>query len=420
MVSGQDGNSSTNDAAKKRTSTERRIQNRKAQKAYRERKRQRLEELESKVHALESASFIQLSTPQSIDNLDTIPSQNVDASLNLFGDSLIDHSLPTFSSTAAALTEASAWNDSEMWLDPVQLENNLEINHGSNDMEEPSTVRSTYTPAYSSSTTQNTSSSMTDGKVIRVSRPTGNMMSFRPRVLRELYLSLPKTTRDELHQLAKAGDFSFVDVIKSQLGLGNSLSSQSPRQKTLDSTYCPYRNVLHIARFSYFAALFANFGSLGFDFSLFLDEASVSPFVGRSDLDDTDVPSSLRPLASQRSVSHHPYIDSLPFPEFRRRALAALSTDPPLLDEDDLCIDLMLNDGLVCWGSTNDNGMDRGTPWDSRSWEAKGWFLRKWWWLVGGQDGELWQSSTWWASQRGEKILTRERNTEGKDIAVGV
>ncbi|RTE82761.1 hypothetical protein BHE90_002678 [Fusarium euwallaceae] len=363
MVSGQDSvvsNASTNPVAKKQTSTERRIQNRKAQKAYRERRRQKLQELQNKVYALESASFIQLSTPQSIDNLDIIPSQNIDASLDLFRDAFIDGSLPAFSNTTAGLTEASAWNEGEMWLNPVQLESNMEINHGSNDMEEPSSVRSTYTPAYSSSTTQNTSSSITDGKVIRVSRPTGNMMSFRPRVLRELYLSLPKTTRDELHQLAKAGDFSFVDVIKSNLGPANNPSSQGPRQRTLeDSTYCPYRNVLHIARFSYFAALFANFSSLGFDFSLFLDEASVSPFVGRSDLDDTIVPSSLRPLASQRSVSHHPYIDSLPFPEFRRRALAALSTDPPLLDEDDLCIDLMLNDGLVCWGSTNENGMDR-------------------------------------------------------------
>ncbi|EEU34279.1 uncharacterized protein NECHADRAFT_101803 [Fusarium vanettenii 77-13-4] len=423
MVSGQDNigrSSSTNHVARKQTSTERRIQNRKAQKAYRERKRQRLQELENKVHALESASFIQPSTPQSISNLDTTPSHNIDASLGLLGDALNGDSAHEFSSTAAGLTEASAWTDADMWLDPAQLDGNFETDNVSNDTEELSLLRPNPTPVYQSSITQNTPLS-TDGKAIQVSRPGGNMMSFSPRVLREVYTSLPKTTRDELRELAKAGDFSFVDVIKSRLGSGNNLSSQSPRQRTLESsTYCPYRNVMHIARFSYFAALFANLSSLGFDFSLFLNETSVSPFVGRSDLGDTDVPFSLRPLASQRSISHHPYIDSLPFPEFRRRALAALSTDPPLLDEDDLCIDLMLNDGLVCWGSMSENGMDRGTPWDSRSWEAKGWFLRKWWWLVGGQDGELWQSSTWWASQRGEKISTRERNTEGKDIAVGV
>ncbi|KAI8656484.1 BZIP domain-containing protein [Fusarium sp. Ph1] len=391
-----------------------------AQKAYRDRKRQRLQELESKVHALESASFIQLSTPQSIGNLDTTPSQNMDASLGLLGDALNGDSLQTFSNATAGLIEASAWTDADMWLNEVQLDSNIDINNASNDTEELSSLRQNHTPAYTRSTTQHTPYLTTDGKVIQVSRPSGSMMSFSPRVLREFYTSLPKTARDELRELARAGDFSFVDVIKSRLA-ENNLSNRGPGQRTSgDSTYCPYRNVLHIARFSYFAALFANFSSLGFEFSLFLDEASVSPFVGRSDLVDTDVPSSLRPLPSQRSISHHPYIDSLPFPEFRRRALAALSTDPPLLDEDNLCIDLMLNDGLVCWGSTSENGMDRGTPWDSRSWEAKGWFLRKWWWLVGGQDGELWQSSTWWASQRGEKISTRERNTEGKDIAVGV
>ncbi|RSM02898.1 hypothetical protein CEP52_007742 [Fusarium oligoseptatum] len=166
MVSGQDSNASTNDAAKKQTPTERRIQNRKAQKAYRERKRQRLQELESKVHALESASFIQLSTPQSISNLDTIPSQNIDPSLDPFGDALIDDALPTLSNTTAGLTEASTWDEGEMWLNPVQLENNLEITNASNDTEEPSSVRSTYTPSYPSSTTQHMLSSTTYGKVI--------------------------------------------------------------------------------------------------------------------------------------------------------------------------------------------------------------------------------------------------------------
>ncbi|RSL58787.1 hypothetical protein CEP53_006045 [Fusarium sp. AF-6] len=207
MVSGQDSNASINPVAKKKTATERRIQNRKAQKAYRERKRQRLQELENKVHALESALFIQLSTPQSIDNLDTIPSQSIDPSLDLFGDALIDDSLPTLSSTTYALTEPSTWNDTEMWLNPVRLESNLEINDASNDTEEPSSVRSTYTPTYPSSTTQHTPSSTTDGKVIHVSRPSGNITSFRPRVLRELYLSLPKTTRDELRKWQRRATF---------------------------------------------------------------------------------------------------------------------------------------------------------------------------------------------------------------------
>ncbi|KAI8654749.1 BZIP domain-containing protein [Fusarium keratoplasticum] len=117
MGSAQDivgSNASTNHAAKKQTSMERRIQNRKAQKAYRDRKRQRLQELESKVHALESASFIQLSTPLSIGNLDTTPSQNIDASLGLLGDALNGDALQVFSSPTPGFTEASSWNDADM------------------------------------------------------------------------------------------------------------------------------------------------------------------------------------------------------------------------------------------------------------------------------------------------------------------
>ncbi|KAH8901839.1 hypothetical protein BR93DRAFT_942002 [Coniochaeta sp. PMI_546] len=252
-------------------------------------------------------------------------------------------------------------------------------------------------------------------KSIYIYRPSGKQVSITPRVVRDYLMSLPKITQRHLHGLAKGGDFSFVDIIQSLMQVACDANHTPRRLETLPPviqasvepvTYSPYRNVLRIARFSYFAALFANFSSLGFEFSSFLDENSVSPFCGHADGDanESNFPDSLRPLLSQRTISHHPYIDSLPFPSFRRRALAALSTEPPLLDEDDLCIDLMLNDGLVCWGSAGDNGSDYGTPWDSHSWEAKEWFLRKWWWLVGGQDGELYHSSRWWASQRGEKV----------------
>ncbi|KAM0438688.1 hypothetical protein ACHAPT_001444 [Fusarium lateritium] len=416
MVSGQDNvgnNVSTNAVSRKQTSTERRIQNRKAQKAYRDRKRQRLQELENKVHALESASVIQLPTSPSINNnLGTTPHQNIDVSINPLGDALNIDPLLSFPSANTGFTETSPWNDADMWLNPIELENNLDVDTRDDIAEEqPSSTTPTHAPLYPSTIAQNAHSPSAEQNAIQVYRPSGKMASFNPQVIRDCYTSLPQTTRNELRELAKRGDFTFIDVITLRLGSENNSSPVGPGRATLeDSAYCPYRNVLHIARFSYFAALFANFSSLGFDFSVFLDETSISPFVGRSNLDMalTDVPSSLRPLASQLSVHHHPYIDSLPFPEFRRRALAALSTDPPLLDEDDLCIDLMLNDGLVCWGSTNKSGMDRGTPWDSRSWEAKGWFLRKWWWLVGGQDGELWQSSRWWASQRGEQISMLE------------
>ena len=99
--------------------------------------------------------------------------------------------------------------------------------------------------------------------------------------------------------------------------------------------------------------------------------------------------------------------DVIPFASFRERAITAASTDPPLLDEDDLCVDLMLKEGLVCWGSAGGGprGMDAAAPWDTRSWEAKPWFLRKWWWLVGGNDDEMWENTRWWHMMRGEALL---------------
>jgi hypothetical protein len=44
-----------------------------------------------------------------------------------------------------------------------------------------------------------------------------------------------------------------------------------------------------------------------------------------------------------------------------------------------------------------------GNLWDVRSWEAKVWFLKKYWWLLGGEEGELVRQSEWWRSVRGEE-----------------
>lgn len=251
---------------------------------------------------------------------------------------------------------------------------------------------------------------------IRIYRPGSIALEVPPRLLRLFFLSLSIQTQKTLARQARTGDFSFIDFLQSAPELEtcheydstSGIGSFTPFiQRLLEpNSFNPYRNMLQMSRFSFFAAFFANFSSLGFDFSLFLDENSLSPICGQDfKPENGDIPTSLRPLPIQSTIPHHPYIDSLPFPTFRQRALMALSTTPPLLDEDDLCHDLMLNDGLVCWGSSNSSSRSSGTPWDDHSWEAKGWFLRKWHWLVGGPSGELWRSSQWWASQRGEKLL---------------
>lgn len=94
----------------------------------------------------------------------------------------------------------------------------------------------------------------------------------------------------------------------------------------------------------------------------------------------------------------------IPWRVFRENALQAIYHDPPLIDEDDLCNDFSKG-GLVCWGSQkNSLGMEAGVPWDQRSWEPRVWFLRKWWFLVGGWDQDMWKSARWWHEVRGDKI----------------
>ena len=107
----------------------------------------------------------------------------------------------------------------------------------------------------------------------------------------------------------------------------------------------------------------------------------------------------LRPNSEQINFKHHPYIDILPVPTLRKN----LITHQEEIDEDEFFQDIFT--GLVCWGGAGIGRKDRedstgyastGTPWDVRSWEARVWFLQKYWTLLGGEDGELVRQSEWW------------------------
>ncbi|KAI0096365.1 hypothetical protein GGR51DRAFT_31921 [Nemania sp. FL0031] len=110
----------------------------------------------------------------------------------------------------------------------------------------------------------------------------------------------------------------------------------------------------------------------------------------------------LVPTFAQRTIPHHPSLDVIPWPVFRTNICIAIAQDPPLVDDDELCLDL-LNDGVRCWGSSAGDslhGRGQGAPWDSRSWEAAPWFLEKWEPLTGGRDGDMWRGSEWWRAMR--------------------
>lgn len=155
-------------------------------------------------------------------------------------------------------------------------------------------------------------------------------------------------------------------------------------------------------------------------------------------------PHDLQPVDAQILVAHHPYLDVIPFGGFRARALALLAEMeadkdvaaavsenlkrngtsiemPCLLDEDELCYDMNVADGLMCWGSQvgnagasqsaqakRDSGSARDMrscqPWDMRSWEPQVWFLKKYWYLVGGWDDDMWRNCRWWHSMRGDDL----------------
>ncbi|KPM44692.1 hypothetical protein AK830_g1829 [Neonectria ditissima] len=111
----------------------------------------------------------------------------------------------------------------------------------------------------------------------------------------------------------------------------------------------------------------------------------------------------LRPCDLQLTFAHHPYIDVLPFKSFRENIIKALDHDPPLIDEDVLCRDVLA--GMVCWGSQHNTlGMGVAVPWDVRCWEPSVWFLHKYRHLVGEWDGEMWRGARRWHSMRGERI----------------
>lgn len=117
------------------------------------------------------------------------------------------------------------------------------------------------------------------------------------------------------------------------------------------------------------------------------------------------VPRDLRPTEAQLIHPHHPYLDLIPFASFRQRAIDALSANPPLIDWKQMCADISAA-GMICWGGAGGESTNIAfeMPWDARSWEPKVWFLKKYWFLVGGWEDEMWSSARWWAAMRNEYI----------------
>ncbi|KAI5865312.1 hypothetical protein GGS23DRAFT_558673 [Durotheca rogersii] len=193
-----------------------------------------------------------------------------------------------------------------------------------------------------------------------------------------------------------------------------------PASRTLETVNFfsdPYANMLRVDKLCSLEAMRRNCLAIGISVDMCYSDDSVSPFFRDADY-GADPSSSLvqsvqgifrtlkpdlRPCSEQITVSHHPYIDILPFPSVRANLIRSIGS----IDEDEFFYDSI--NGLICWGGAarsrgGTTGVGTGTPWDVRSWEAKEWYLQKWWFIVGGEEGELVRQSRWWRALRGEDL----------------
>ncbi|KAI5923676.1 hypothetical protein F4810DRAFT_202797 [Camillea tinctor] len=195
-----------------------------------------------------------------------------------------------------------------------------------------------------------------------------------------------------------------LDEVATKLNIIQQLSEQA-YARYLAHDLRP-ENLVRLVQVNIFHALQGNADVLRLSTSWLLCD-SISPFGQYGPSPATikthphTCPENLRPTALQLSVSHHPWIDLLPWPELRNNLL--LLTRDELIDEDDLCHDVVEFDssvscsdmaGFIIWGE----------PWDPRGWEASAAFLRKWAWTLHGCTSIL-EATNHWREKRGERKL---------------
>ena len=182
----------------------------------------------------------------------------------------------------------------------------------------------------------------------------------------------------------------------------------------------PCDNTLRVERICIVQAITTNRLHIGITEGMLCHDDSISPFfrplnntIGDSGSDGVvriiqtifkSLKPDLRPIKEQIMIGHHPIIDLLPFPTLRRNLIMNRSA----IHDQELYYDLIT--GLVCWGGvgrrdddSSASNISTSTPWDGRSWEARTWFLKKHWVVLGGEEGELVRQSEWWRSMRGEE-----------------
>ncbi|CAH0044596.1 unnamed protein product [Clonostachys solani] len=151
-----------------------------------------------------------------------------------------------------------------------------------------------------------------------------------------------------------------------------------------------------LIQFNVFRSMVSNERDLGLPEACALDDDSISP-ISDAGYVAQDMPISLRPTLLQRTMTHHPWIDLLPFPNMRDNLLLAGDQ----YDELALCTAI-----LGC--STNSDGKTGmivwGEAWNPAGWEFTEEFIRHWAWTLKGCD-EFLASTNSWRQRRGKGAL---------------
>ncbi|KAL7273107.1 hypothetical protein RUND412_004066 [Rhizina undulata] len=110
----------------------------------------------------------------------------------------------------------------------------------------------------------------------------------------------------------------------------------------------------------------------------------------------------LEPTRKQLEIQHHPYIDVIPFPGFRDKLLDYVKRGEETgdyVEEDKIC------------SAMHDWGVWGEVPWAAQSWEIGESFARDWWFLM---DDEMHRCTNWWRLQRGLPPLPKRGKILGE------
>lgn len=202
------------------------------------------------------------------------------------------------------------------------------------------------------------------------------------------------------------------------LGKSSSQRDLAPPSQVPD----PWTECIHFSRTHILLACIYNARSMGLNLQELLMGSQLAPSPFHRPTTPADdpkrllaaitsptTPAHLKPTLPQILYPHPAFMDLIPIPAFRTRAITLLATQPHLIDVQELKNDVAVQNGLCYWSSGSRNhsrsggtGAAQGQPWDMRSWEVEPWFLRKWRMLFNGEDGDIWKQSMWWQKAREE------------------